>query len=480
MNQRTADQGLRVMRIRAVVLRLAGVIRTARIHTTRNRALSDAIEDLQARLGPTVAELGELLLRIDGAMLRVNGTIVAELKSGAMVELRSLARDFAERGVGGIHLHGAPTVEEITAFLGLWRSRATLPEHEGADLLNEGLRRLGVMNISVLPPRDGSELHGEEMDAGHSHADVLRSYTALLAVGELMARAETATDPETTRRADAAVNRAGDVVAAAPELAMLVATHRDPQRYGPVHAANSCILSMLLARRLGLGLEAILDVGRGALLSDVGMALCAPDARRSSAELDERTTAGVLDHPLRGYAIALAQEGTGPRERAQMVVAWEHHCGVDGEGYPAAAPGGTPHIYARIVSLCDAYDALVHDRADRSGLSRPLALEALYREAGTRFDRSLCHVFLGMLGRFPPGAMVRLREGHVGLVLAPAEDTRLFDRPLVLLTRGPGGRLLPEPTEIDLAAQHGERASRITHVLDERQFPERVIPLVFA
>jgi HD-GYP domain-containing protein (c-di-GMP phosphodiesterase class II) len=480
MSTRSKDQGLRVMRIRAIVLRLAGVIRTSRIHTTKNRALSEAIEDLVARLVPVVNELGELLIRIDGAMLRVNGTIVAELKSGAMVELRALARDFADRGVGGLHLLSAPTAEQLTAFLGLWRSRTHLPEDQGADLLTQGLESLGVGSIVVLPPRVEPDFHPTDGAAGHSHADVLGSYTALLAVGELLERSATATDPETTRRADAAVNRAGDVVAAAPELAMLVATHRDPNHYTPVHAANTCMLSMLVARRLGLGLEGILDVGRGALLADVGMGTTAPETRSQAGELGREATAAVLDHPLRGFAIALGQENLGARERAQLVVAWEHHCGIDGDGYPAAAPGGTPHLYARIVSMCDAYDALVHDRADRAGLARPLALEALYQEAGSRFDRTLLHVLYGMLGRFPPGSVVRLREGHVGLVLAPAEDVRLFDRPLLLITRGPGGRVLDEPVELDLAAQHGERASRVTHVLDERRFPERVIPLVFA
>lgn len=477
---RSQDQGLRVMRIRAIVLRLAGVIRTTRIHTTRNRALAEAIEDLQGRLEPTLSELGELVIRIDGSMLRVNGSIVAELKSGAMVELRALSRDFDDRGVGGLHFRRAPSAEELTAFLGLWRSRSHLPEHQGASLLTQALEGLGVHSILVLPPRSEPDALGAEGTAEHSHGDVLRAYTALLAVGELLAGPATAAAPDTSLRADAAVNRAGDVVAAAPELALLVATHCDPDHYTAVHAANTCMLSMLLARRLGLGLEGLLDVGRGALLADVGMGLSAPEARGLPGELGPVETAQVLDHPLQGFSLGLGQDALGPRERAQLVVAWEHHCGIDGEGYPGPAPGGVPHLYARIVSICDAYDALVHDRGDRAGLPRPLALEALYREAGTRFDRTLLHVLMSMLGRFPPGSVVRLREGHVGLVLAPAEEPRLFDRPLLLVTRGPGGRLLDEPMEVDLAAQVGERASRVTHVLDEGRFPEQVIPLVFA
>ncbi len=472
--------GMRLMEVRGIVLRFAGLIRTSRIHTTQNRSLSDAINGLAQRLGPLVAELGELVIRIDGSMLRVNGTIVAELKSGAMAELEALAGDFDARGIGGVRFLSPPVADELTAFLGLWRSRPELPASEGAALLNKGLASLQVSAIRMVPPRTDAEPLPTEHLQGHSHAEVLHSYTALVAVGELLADAGTADLPATSRRAEAAVNMAGDVCAAAPELALLAATHRDSANYPAVHAANSTLLSMLLARRLGLGLEGILDVGRAALFCDVGMAMCAPATRQLVGELTEDATVQVLHHPIESFAVALGEERFGPRERAQATVGWEHHCGLDGEGYPGPPPGEQPHLYARIVAICDAYDALLHDRGDRVGLGRPLALEALYQEAGTRFDHVLLHIFFGLLGRFPPGSMVRLREGHSALVLSPAEDARLFDRPFLLVTRAPGGRLLAEPYEMDLSEERGERATRITAVLDDRLFPERVIPAIFS
>lgn len=480
MRRATTNTGMRLMEVRGIVLRFAGLIRSSRVHTTQNRALADAIAALIQRLGPLVAELGELVIRVDGAMLRVNGTIVAELKSGAMAELEALAGDFEDRSVGGVRFVSPPRIDELTAFLGLWRSRPALPPGEGTTLLNQGLATLHVGAIRLVPPRSTTDQPASEGAPGHSHAEVLHAYTALVAVGQLLADPSTADLPATSRRAEAAINMAADVTAAVPELALLAATHRDTESYAAVHAANSAVHSMLLARRLGLGLDGILDVGRAALTCDVGMAISAPHAREIAGELTAAATGQVLDHPIQSFAVALAEGTFGARQRAQATVAWEHHCGLDGEGYPGPPPGERPHLYARIVAICDAYDALLHDRGDRAGLGRPLALEALYEEADTRFDRVLLHIFFGLLGRFPPGSMVRLREGHSALVLSPAADGRLFDRPYLLVTRAPGGRLLDEPFEMDLAEQTGERATRITAVLDDRLFPERVIPAVFS
>jgi hypothetical protein len=163
-----------------------------------------------------------------------------------------------------------------------------------------------------------------------------------------------------------------------------------------------------------------------------------------------------------------------------MAVSYEHHCGGDGEGYPTAAPENQPHLYSRIVSIADGYDALVHDRGDRMGLARPVALEVLYQEAGKRFDRVLLHEFFGMLGRFPPGSVVRLQEGHIAMAAAPSWEALMFDRPSLLLIRTPKGRPIHPPRPLDLGLQRGERSTRITHVLDDRLFPEQLIGLVLA
>ena len=86
--------------------------------------------------------------------------------------------------------------------------------------------------------------------------------------------------------------------------------------------------------------------------------------------------------------------------------------------------------------------------------------------------------FAAMVGRFPPGSVVRLRDGSIAITAAPSWDVRMFDRPSVLVTRDAAGRPYDRAMPLDLAARLGERATRITEVLDDHLFPERLIPLV--
>ncbi len=468
----------RVIAVRAAVLRLAGVLRSARVYSADNRALQDGIESAVSRIAPLVENLGELLIKIEGVLVRVNGTMIAQLGKSSVAELSGFADDLAARGLGGLHFQGAPSPEEVRALVDLWGRHDDLPPEVGARILNDELHDRGVDSILVLPPQVVDEEELAEMGPDVlTPEDGLRAYCALLVVSELLMDPQTVALQSTAERAQAALQVAADVVAAAPEALMCAATHRDSDNYEVVHAANTAVLSMVLARAIGLGLAGILDCGRGALFCDIGMASTAADARRLG-ELDDDHVSGVLAHPLVSFAAGMADTPLKAGDRARLAVAFEHHCGVDGEGYPAPAPGGRPHLYSRIVSIADGYDALVHDRGDRPGLPRPVALEVLYQEAGKRFDRMLLHEFAGMMGRFPPGSVVRLQEGHIAMTAAPSWDARMFDRPSVLIVRDREGRPITPPQALDLSLQRGEKSTRIAGVLDDRLFPETLIGLV--
>lgn len=464
----------RVVAVRAAVLRLAGVLRSARVYSTDNRALADGIESACSRLAPLVADLGEILLRIEGVLVRVNGTMIAQLGRGAVKELASFGDDLGARGLGGIHFQSPPSNEDLRHLVALWAKHDDLPPEVGARILNDELHDRGVTSLLVLPPQEPADEIANLGPDTLTPEDGLRAYCALLVVSELLLDPAQAGLQSTAERIQAALQVAADVVAAAPEALLCAATYRDPDRYAVVHAANMAVLSMTLARAIGLGISGIIDCGRGALYCDASMS----EEARVYVELDPDHVAAVLSHPIEAFAAGLRDTPLRGRDRSRLTVAYEHHCGVDGEGYPTAAPNNRPHLYSRIVSIADGYDALVHDRGDRPGLARPVALEVLYQEAGKRFDRVLLHEFCGMLGRFPPGSVVRLQEGHIAMTAAPSWDSRMFDRPSVLVIREPNGRPLPNPQALDLGLQRGERSTRIVEVLDDRLYPEQLIGLV--
>ena len=72
-----------------------------------------------------------------------------------------------------------------------------------------------------------------------------------------------------------------------------------------------------------------------------------------------------------------------------------HHERFDGKGYPDGLRGSAIPRLATIVSVCDAYDALVNDRPYRSRLRIDEATSILLDGAGTQWDPEVVNVFVG-------------------------------------------------------------------------------------
>lgn len=74
-----------------------------------------------------------------------------------------------------------------------------------------------------------------------------------------------------------------------------------------------------------------------------------------------------------------------------------HHERMDGTGYPDGLKGEQIHFWARMLAICDAYDAMTSDRSYRVGLNNEAAFEQLRKHAGTQFDADLVPVFIKMI-----------------------------------------------------------------------------------
>ncbi|HXH96083.1 MAG TPA: HD-GYP domain-containing protein [Gaiellaceae bacterium] len=78
-------------------------------------------------------------------------------------------------------------------------------------------------------------------------------------------------------------------------------------------------------------------------------------------------------------------------------IALSHHERYDGNGYPHGLAGTGISLEARIVTICDVFDALTHDRVYRHAYTLADALTLMRSDRGTRFDPVLFDVFLGTL-----------------------------------------------------------------------------------
>jgi HD-GYP domain-containing protein (c-di-GMP phosphodiesterase class II) len=71
-----------------------------------------------------------------------------------------------------------------------------------------------------------------------------------------------------------------------------------------------------------------------------------------------------------------------------------HHENADGTGYPAGLKGHDIPLVSRIVSVIDAYDAMVSNRCYRKGLPHAEAVRRLLESSGTQFDVDVVHCFI--------------------------------------------------------------------------------------
>ncbi|MEN3283794.1 MAG: hypothetical protein V7607_4934 [Solirubrobacteraceae bacterium] len=152
-------------------------------------------------------------------------------------------------------------------------------------------------------------------------------------------------------------------------------------------------LAVAVGRRVGLAEDAVDHVRLAAELHDVGK-VAIPDAIISKrGPLDDDEWAFMRRHTVIGERIVAAAPALEPV--AKLVRA--SHERWDGTGYPDAIAAEDIPLGARIIAVCDAYDAMVSDRPYRRGRSAADATTELRRCAATQFDPAVVEAFVAEL-----------------------------------------------------------------------------------
>lgn len=143
-----------------------------------------------------------------------------------------------------------------------------------------------------------------------------------------------------------------------------------------------------LGRRIGLPEYALDALYRGGIIHDIGK-IGVPDAiLLKPGPLNEVETARMREHVAIGEAIVRPLQSAA----SLLPIIRHHHERYDGRGYPDGLGGRQIPRLARIVSLCDAFDALVNDRPYRARLSTEEAVAVLRAGAGTQWDPEMVDI----------------------------------------------------------------------------------------
>jgi diguanylate cyclase (GGDEF)-like protein len=180
----------------------------------------------------------------------------------------------------------------------------------------------------------------------------------------------------------------------------------------PDHSSGVADLAIQVGRRLGMTAEQIDELARAAELHDIGK-VGLPDAILDKpGTLDPEEWEFVRQHTILGERILSAA----PALRPVATIVRASHERWDGRGYPDRLGGEEIPLAARIVAVCDAYEAITSDRCYRDARSGDVARKELVREAGRQFDPKVVAAFLEELEQ--PETVLRL-------AVDPADDQAL-------------------------------------------------------
>jgi len=157
-----------------------------------------------------------------------------------------------------------------------------------------------------------------------------------------------------------------------------------------VHSTRLAEWAIRVARKLNIPEEHMYQVEVAALLHDIGK-IGVPDAiLKKQGPLTAEERAVINRHSEYSWSILRLLPGL----EDASVYTLHHHENVDGRGYPARLKGADIPLVSRIVSVIDAYDAMVSNRCYRKGLEHAEAVRRLLESAGTQFDLDVVQSFI--------------------------------------------------------------------------------------
>lgn len=217
------------------------------------------------------------------------------------------------------------------------------------------------------------------------------------------------------------------------------------------HCVGMAILGMAIGVELGMDVKNVRTIALAGLLNDWGMIRIPKEIREADRRLTENEYFEITKHPM--YTLRILDEMCGVPTPVPLIC-YQVHERPNGEGYPQGRKADRIHPIAKILSVADAYNALITPRPYRPPLIPYAAMECILRQAAVGdFDIQVTRALLMIQSLFPIGSYVVLSDSSVGRVLRRNGDK--FTQPIVKIIQDKDGNRVPDDSEqsiVDLNA----------------------------
>lgn len=185
------------------------------------------------------------------------------------------------------------------------------------------------------------------------------------------------------------------------------------------HCLRVAMMAASVSTELGLDNKGIKEIVVAGLLHDIGKSNIDHDIIIKPGKLTDEEFAEIKRHPVIGYNIL---KNSGEYNSNIMSGVLFHQEKFDGSGYPTGLAGEKIPIIARILTVCDVFDALTSNRPYRQPWSVAETEEYILGGSGQHFDLDVTKAFLRAFNPYPIGTMVQLSDTRHGVVIRHNEN----------------------------------------------------------
>jgi len=238
--------------------------------------------------------------------------------------------------------------------------------------------------------------------------------------------------------------------------------------YGVSHSMHAATACHAAARFLGWSADDQRRAFQAALTMNLGMLDLQARLSSQTTPLTPMQREAIHEHPLRGVQML---EAAGVTDPDWLDAVLHHHEVPDGSGYPM----GLTEVgeLAEMLRYADIYTARLSSRASRPAMSAQQAGRELHQVAARS---PLAAALIKAFGIFPPGSLVRLASGEVGLVVRNGDKAH---RPMVTALTNAAGEPRQLPVMRDSSRdEHAVVALLPAHAAPIRLSDERVAALI--
>jgi HD-GYP domain-containing protein (c-di-GMP phosphodiesterase class II) len=394
---------------RGLVSALYMLVRSVKMYDPDNAVFEKPLGAMRETINQIISKEGKLeLVGVKDSFYLNNMLVKVDLS--ALDNMRFLLGELRAKDVGGFTLMKPVTIPELKNFIWIFS------KEQSADADEDGLgdRKLLSMKVakwSKLKERlaKDEEKAGEEAEAKIDRKKYAMTVyaRAVFFITKYMASLKGGKKPINTSKALTIVQDFVDISFDQRTHFLGMTSMKREADYIIFHQVNTCLMSIVFGTELGLTKPQLRDLGYIAMFHDAGMGTIPEGLSSKKGALAPEEKALIQKAPLVSVRNILLEKGITRSTLLRVVTTFEHKADFgtavrDSHGnIQMIIPKSSLGMYAKILSICDVYDALTSKRPFRDAYGPEVSLMLMWTEMRNKFDPELLKVFMRVMAIQP-------------------------------------------------------------------------------